>query len=315
MTPPLAYPPDAIIMGALPEDIGSLGRCIRASQTLLVLQLTRSHLTDTQLTSLLPCLASSSSLTHLDLSYNSLTGCGFAGLCKALLERLRGGTRGGASLSHLSLRGNSGAGDSAVAPFTELLAHTPTPSSPPATLPSFYPLLSLDLSLNPLGDLPSAKLLACAPSHPTLVRLSLGCCGVGLEGCRALAGALGGGGGGRAGRLEHLDLSGCQCLVPTTGGTEGVGLGGAAPPPPSSSGGHSASVLALTKAAAEECLGNLALAVGGPGGVGVTFLDIRPCVSPALDAALKANKIKSHPLLARSLPQTSGQGGTPSLTH
>ena len=161
VTPPQTTPPDAVVLGMLPDDLPPLARALRALDSLTTLVLSHNGLSDGLGASLAAKLAACASLTSLDISHNNLGDPGIEAFA-ALLGRPHDA---GPALSTLIVAGNSG-GAAAGGALAAAMSSAPW-------------LVHLDASLNPLGDVGGAALLRSAAVHAGLERLVIAGAGLG----------------------------------------------------------------------------------------------------------------------------------------
>ena len=273
ITPPLTLAPDAMVLGMQPSDLASLSRCLRHTDSLLVLDLQGNSLSDAMAPALCAALARNATLTTLNLSHNSLGGGAWAALARLLTP----GSSACPPITHLSLTNN--AGDAAGA------------AALGAALGARGTLLHLDCSMNTLGDAGCAALLRAAAGHPCLEHLGLAYCGAGsasgAEVLRLVAGGSSSSSSSSKG-LVHLDVSGNVWGEPV--GEVGQGSGEAP------KGGAAAAAGAAAGAALVEQLGAALAARGADSRL--QHLDVRPCADcPALSAALRDNRLRAKALL------------------
>ena len=273
ITPPLTASPDTLVLGMQPSDLASLARCLRHTESLLVLDLQGNSLSDAMAPALCAALARNATLTTLNLSHNCLGGGAWAALARLLTP----GSSACPPITRLSLANNAGDASGAAALAAALGARST--------------LQHLDCSMNTLGDAGCAALLRAAGGHPSLEHLGLAYCGAGSASGAEVLQLLGGGSSSSSSccsskGLVHLDVSGNVWGEPV-----GEGSSGEAP-----KGGTAAAAGAAAGAALVEQLG-AALAARGAGSR-LQHLDVRPCAeSPALSAALRDNRLRAKALL------------------
>ena len=150
------------------NEVVSLSKVLSVNSSLTHLDLSKNSIGDSEAASLSQALAVNSSLTNLDLSRNSIGGSGAASLSQGLAVN--------SSLTHLDLSGNS-IGDSGAASLSQGLAVNSS-------------LTNLDLSWNSIGGSGAASLSQGLAVSSSLTHLDLSRNSIGDSGASSLSQAL-----------------------------------------------------------------------------------------------------------------------------